>query len=94
MFRFGVPADDDPLGQSTRSFTSSFDAVEQNFIDKVDANKTVYNGLPPACCAQNVPINFFDPKSWHALREDQRGQCPRQSAPEMARERQDHGDGR
>jgi carboxyl-terminal processing protease len=66
---------DDPAGQSMKSFTSVFDAVEQNFADKVDADKAVYNGAIPGMLRTLDPhSNFFDPKSYAALREDQRGQ--------------------
>ena len=60
---------DDPAGQSMKSFTSVFDAVEQNFADKVDADKAVYNGAIPGMLRTLDPhSNFFDPKSYAALR--------------------------
>src|SRR5579872_7095200 len=66
---------DDAVGQSMKSFTTVFDAVEQNFADKVDADKAVYNGAIPGMLRTLDPhSNFFDPKSYAALREDQRGQ--------------------
>src|SRR5512141_2514751 len=66
---------DDAVGQSMKSFTSVFDAVEQNFADKVDADKAVYNGAIPGMLRTLDPhSNFFDPKAYAALREDQRGQ--------------------
>ena len=58
-----------------KSFTSVFDAVEQNFADKVDADKAIYNGAIPGMLRTLDPhSNFFDPKAYAALREDQRGQ--------------------
>jgi len=66
---------DDPVSQSMKSFTTVFDAVEQNFADKVDADKAVYNGAIPGMLRTLDPhSNFFDPKAYAALREDQRGQ--------------------
>src|ERR1700729_2262862 len=66
---------DDAVGQSMKSFTTVFDAVEQNFADKVDADKAVYNGAIPGMLRTLDPhSNFFDPKAYAALREDQRGQ--------------------
>ena len=74
MFRRRPPPTT-PLGQSMKSFTSVFDAVEQNFADKVDADKAVYNGAIPGMLRTLDPhSNFFDPKAYAALREDQRGQ--------------------
>src|SRR5450631_200628 len=66
---------DDSVSQSTKSFTSVYDAVEQNFADKVDADKAIYNGAIPGMLRTLDPhSNFFDPKAYAALREDQRGQ--------------------
>jgi carboxyl-terminal processing protease len=66
---------DDPVSQSMKSFTSIFDVVEQNFADKVDADKAIYNGAVPGMLRTLDPhSNFFDPKAYAALREDQRGQ--------------------
>src|SRR6266851_9438676 len=66
---------DDPVSQSMKSFTAVYDVVEQNFADKVEADKAVYNGAIPGMLRTLDPhSNFFDPKSYAALREDQRGQ--------------------
>src|SRR5712671_3151132 len=66
---------DDAVGQSMKSFTSVYDAVEQNFADKVDADKAIYKGAIPGMLRTLDPhSNFFDPKAYAALREDQRGQ--------------------
>ena len=66
---------DESVSQSTKSFTGVFDAVEQNFADKVDADKAIYNGAIPGMLRTLDPhSNFFDPKAYAALREDQRGQ--------------------
>lgn len=66
---------DDPVSQSMKSFTTVFDAVEQNFADKVDADRAIYNGAVPGMLRTLDPhSNFFDPKAYAAMREDQRGQ--------------------
>jgi carboxyl-terminal processing protease len=66
---------DDPVSQSMKSFTSVYGVVEQNFADKVDADKAIYNGAIPGMLRTLDPhSNFFDPKAYAALREDQRGQ--------------------
>jgi len=66
---------DDAVSQSMKSFTSVYDVVEQNFADRVDADKAVYNGAIPGMLRTLDPhSNFFDPKAYAALREDQRGQ--------------------
>ena len=67
-------AADDPLSQSLRSFTQVYDAVEQNFADPVKADKAVYNGaIPGALHTLDPHSNFFDPKAYAAMRDDQRG---------------------
>jgi carboxyl-terminal processing protease len=58
-----------------KSFTSVYDLVEQNFADKVEADKAIYKGAIPGMLRTLDPhSNFFDPKDYAALREDQRGQ--------------------
>ncbi|MSV34203.1 MAG: S41 family peptidase [Bryobacterales bacterium] len=70
-----APPNDDSISQSMKAFTSVFDVVEQNFADKVDADKAIYNGAVPGMLRTLDPhSNFFDPKAYAALREDQRGQ--------------------
>jgi len=59
---------DDAVGQSMKSFTSVYDAVEQNFADKVDADKAIYNGAIPGMLRTLDPhSNFFDPKAYAAF---------------------------
>ena len=66
---------DDPVSQSMKSFTAVYDVVEQNFADKVEADKAIYKGAIPGMLRTLDPhSNFFDPKDYAALREDQRGQ--------------------
>jgi len=67
-------AADDPVSQSLKSFTQVYDAVEQNFADPVKADKSVYNGAIPGMLRTLDPhSNFFDPKAYQAMRDDQRG---------------------
>jgi carboxyl-terminal processing protease len=66
---------EDAASQSMKSFTSVYDVVEQNFADKVDPDKAIYKGAIPGMLRTLDPhSNFFDPKEYAALREDQRGQ--------------------
>src|SRR5205807_6275830 len=68
-----APADD-PVGLSLKQFTQIYDAVEQNFADPVKADKSVYNGAIPGMLHTLDPhSNFFDPKAYQAMRDDQRG---------------------
>jgi len=65
---------DDDVKASLQQFTKVYSTVEQNFADKVNPDKAVYNGAIPGMLRTLDPhSNFFDPKALEALREDQRG---------------------
>ncbi len=65
---------DDPIAQSYKAFTKVYDVVEQNFAEPVKADKAVYKGAIPGMLHELDPhSNFFDPKDYRALREDQQG---------------------
>ena len=57
-----------------RTFTQVYDLVEQNYAEPVNADKAIYNGAIPGMLRVLDPhSNFFDPKSYSLLREEQRG---------------------
>src|SRR3982750_588289 len=65
---------DDDIRASLKTFTKVYDLVEQNFAEKVTADKAVYNGAIPGMLRTLDPhSNFFDPRDFEGLREDQRG---------------------
>jgi carboxyl-terminal processing protease len=62
------------LRDSLRVFSQVYDVVEQNYAEPVSADKAIYNGAIPGMLRVLDPhSNFFDPKSYSALREEQRG---------------------
>jgi len=64
----------DDVDASIKSFTRVFAVVENNFADKVTADKALYKGAIPGMLRTLDPhSNFFDPKDFEALRDDQRG---------------------
>ena len=66
------PADD--ADQSIKAFTKVYSVVEQNFADEVKPDKGVYKGAIPGMLRTFDPhSNFFDPRDYQSLREDQRG---------------------
>jgi len=68
------PSDDD-IQTSLRAFTKVYEAVEQNFADPVNPDKAIYNGAIPSMLHTLDPhSNFYDPKQFAAMREEQRGQ--------------------
>src|SRR5919204_388561 len=74
--RTGVNAStsDSEIRDSLRQFTQVYSVVEQNYADPVSADKAIYNGAIPGMLHVLDPhSNFFDPKQYAQLREDQRG---------------------
>ena len=62
------------MKDNLQAFSQVYSAVEQNFADKVSADKSIYKGAIPGMLRTLDPhSNFFDPKDFQALREDQRG---------------------
>jgi carboxyl-terminal processing protease len=65
---------EDSLGASMKAFTRVYDVVEQNFADPVKADTAIYKGAIPGMLRELDPhSNFFDPKDYRALREEQVG---------------------
>jgi carboxyl-terminal processing protease len=68
------PASDTDVRDSLRTFTQVYDIVEQNYAEPVNPDKAIYNGAIPGMLRVLDPhSNFFDPKSYSLLREEQRG---------------------
>src|SRR5215471_932522 len=65
---------DSDVSQSLKDFTQVYDIVEQNYAEPVNPDKAIYNGAIPGMLHVLDPhSNFFDPKSYSLLREEQRG---------------------
>jgi carboxyl-terminal processing protease len=64
----------DDLSSTEQNFTKVYSLVEQNFADRVNADKAIYKGAIPGMLRTLDPhSNFFDPHEYLALRDDQRG---------------------
>jgi carboxyl-terminal processing protease len=70
-------SDESSLRDSLKSFTNVYGIVEQNYADPLqakEADKAIYDGAIPGMLHVLDPhSNFYDPKAYAALREDQRG---------------------
>ena len=67
-------SNDSDIRDSVRSFTEVYEVVQQNYAEPVNPDKAIYNGAIPGMLRVLDPhSNFFDPKSYAALREEQRG---------------------
>lgn len=66
--------EDDEIQANLKSFTKVYNLVEENFADPVSPDKTIYNGAIPGMLRTLDPhSNFFDPKAFQLLKEDQKG---------------------
>ena len=62
------------IQSSLKEITNVLRTVEENYADPVDPDKAIYNGAIPGMLRSLDPhSNFFDPKSFANLREEQRG---------------------
>src|SRR5437763_15430584 len=65
---------DSDVKDSLKQFTDVYALVEDNYAEPVNADKAIYNGaIPGMLHALDPHSNFFDPKSYALMREDQRG---------------------
>lgn len=62
------------VNSAIKTFSKVYDLVEQNYADKLEADKAIYRGAIPGMLRTLDPhSSFFDPKDFQQLREDQRG---------------------
>ncbi len=70
-------SDESTLRDSLKSFTAIYSLVEQNYAEKMDsdrADKAIYDGAIPGMLHTLDPhSNFYDPKAYAQMREDQHG---------------------
>ena len=70
-------ADESQLRDSLKSFTNVYALVEQNYAEPIDGDKAdlaIYDGAIPGMLRVLDPhSNFYDPKAYARMREDQHG---------------------
>src|SRR6267378_162559 len=65
---------DSDVKDSLKQFTDVYSIIEDNYAEPVNPDKAIYNGaIPGMLHALDPHSNFFDPKSYALMREDQRG---------------------
>src|SRR5690242_7357497 len=68
------PAAETVLNQEMEGFSKIYSLAEQNFADPVKPDKAIYKGAIPGMLRTLDPhSNFFDPKDYQALRDEQKG---------------------
>lgn len=66
--------DEDEINGGVKSFTKLLQVVEENYAEKVNADKAIFKGAIPGMLHTLDPhSSFFDPRDFQILREDQRG---------------------
>ncbi len=71
---YGPGSSDTDVRDSLRQFSEVYSLVEQNYSEPVNPDKAIYNGAIPGMLHVLDPhSNFFDPKSYSLLREEQSG---------------------
>jgi carboxyl-terminal processing protease len=71
---YSPAASDTNVRESLRQFSDVYSLVEQNYAEPVNPDKAIYNGAIPGMLHVLDPhSNFFDPKSYSLLREEQSG---------------------
>ena len=72
--RIGQGSSAGEVQESLQKFSDVYAIVEQNYAEPVNADKAIYNGaIPGMLHALDPHSNFFDPKQYSLLREDQQG---------------------
>jgi len=67
-------ANEDDIRGSLKVFTKVYNTVEETFADPLNPDKAVYKGAIPGMLRTLDPhSNFFDPRDFQLLREDQKG---------------------
>ncbi len=73
-------SDESDVQSSLNTFTKIYEVVEQNYADPVDPDKSIYGpsntgmgAIPGMLRTLDPHSNFFDPKAYAQMREDQEG---------------------
>jgi carboxyl-terminal processing protease len=80
LFGPGVPgvaaaSGEEEIGKSLKDFSRVYRALEENYADKVQPDKAIYQGAIPGMLRTLDPhSNFYDPRAFALQRETQRGQ--------------------
>src|SRR6516165_10081782 len=69
-----APGTESDVKDSVKQFADVYSMIEENYAEPVNPDKAIYNGAIPGMLHSLDPhSNFFDPKSYSLLREEQRG---------------------
>jgi len=63
----------DELSELLKTYAQVLNVAEENYADEVDTEKTIYDSIRGMLTTLDPHSNFFDPKTFSQLREDQQG---------------------
>src|SRR5882724_5727642 len=63
----------DELNELLKTYAQVLNVAEENYADEVNPEKTVYDSIRGMLTTLDPHSNFFDPKTFSQLREDQQG---------------------
>src|SRR6266850_7300562 len=66
-------ATDDKVPEHYRAFTTALNAIETNYIDKVESDRLVYGAVRGMLGTLDPHSSFFDPREYAQMRERQEG---------------------
>ncbi len=72
---FGAPAQatQDQVQQQYRIFTAALNAVDREYVDKVQSDRVIYDSISGMLQTLDPHTSFFDPKQYAQMRERQEG---------------------
>ena len=73
LFGRSALATDDKVPEHYRAFTAALNAIETNYIDKVDSDNVVYGAVRGMLGTLDPHSSFFSPKEYAQMRERQEG---------------------
>jgi carboxyl-terminal processing protease len=73
LFGRSALATDDKVPEHYRAFTAALNAIETNYIDKVDSDNLVYGAVRGMLGTLDPHSSFFSPKEYAQMRERQEG---------------------
>jgi carboxyl-terminal processing protease len=73
LFGRSALATDDKVPEHYRAFTAALNAIEANYIDKVESDRLVYGAVRGMLSTLDPHSSFFDPKEYAQMRERQEG---------------------
>src|SRR5437764_15161430 len=73
LFGRSALATDDKVPEHYRAFTAALNAIESNYIDKVESDRLVYGAVRGMLGTLDPHSSFFDPREYAQMRERQEG---------------------